>query len=253
MENMTLQTVDRALTVLELIAEQPRSQQDIERALGLNRTTANRLINTLLQRKYLEKNPNTGLYQVGLKTVEIASVRLNHIELKTESAPLLRALSMALNQVCHMGILDEGEVVYIEKIEPIGFMRMFSAIGKRASVHSTSLGKVLVSALNDNEIRTLLQKIGMKRYTKHTMTDIDEYIEDIHQVRKRGYAFDNEENEEGIHCVAAPIIDYRNKIVAAISTSGSEKRSTEQEIELIRQVTQTAKQISQLLGATSSL
>ena len=248
MDNMTLQTVDRALTLMEMIAEEPITQQEIEQKTGLNRTTVSRLLTTLMLRKYIEKN-EANRYQIGLKAVEIASLRLNQIELKTEAVPLLRQLSMKLGQVCHIGMLSDGEVVYIEKIEPVSSIRMFSAIGKRVPVHSTSLGKVLASGLNDDEIKEIFKQKGMEQLTENTITDPEEYIREIHTVREKGFAEDREENEMGIRCIAAPVRDYRNQIVAAISTSGYQTPMTTEYGEPVRrQVMETAKEISLRLG-----
>ncbi len=249
LDNMTLQTVDRALTVLEMIAENPITQRELEVQTGLNRTTMSRLLNTLNSRKYIQKDNTTGQYKIGLKVVEIGSVRLNQIELKTEALPYLREMSKNLGRVCHMGILAQGEVVYIEKIEPMATIRMFSGIGKRVPVHSTSLGKALITGLNDSEILKIIRDKGLSRYTDNTIVNEDEFLKEIEEVRRQGYAIDNAENEEGIYCVAAPIMDYRGKVIAAISTTGSDNSFVEnRESIIIKEATETAKKISQDIG-----
>ncbi len=247
MNNMTLQTVDRALAVLEMLAIQPMNIQELEVKTGWNRTTVTRLVQTLAAREYIEKAETTNRYRVGLKVVEIGSIRLNQMELKTEAIPFLRELSQKLNQVCHMGQLSHGEVVYIEKIEPIASIRMYSAIGKRVPMHTTALGKMLASDLADDEILSILERKGMRRYTDHTIVDEKAYLEEIARVRSQGYATDNAENEADIYCIAAPVKDYRGIIIAAISTTNiTNKRPPDAEV--IASVQSTGLNISRRMG-----
>ena len=247
MNNMTLQTVDRALAVLEMLAIQPMNIQELEVKTGWNRTSVTRLVQTLAAREYIEKSETSNRYRIGLKVVEIGSIRLNQMELKTEAIPFLRELSQKLNQVCHMGQLSHGEVVYIEKIEPIASIRMYSAIGKRVPMHTTALGKMLASDLADDEVLSILERKGMRRYTDHTIVDEKAYLEEIARVRSQGYATDNAENEADIYCIAAPVKDYRGSIIAAISTTNiTNKRPPDAEV--IASVQSTGLNISRRMG-----
>lgn len=221
MESLKLQTVERALIALEMIAERPLTHKEIEREMGLNRTTTRRLLSSLQRRNYIEKDPVTNQYKVGLTVVELASNKLNRLELKTESAPLLQELSMALNQVCHMAVLVDGEVIYINKVQPQGAIKLFSYIGRSVPIHSTALGKVLASDLSNEQILNILDKKGMKQITELTLQNSDSYLEEIERVRIFGFAIDHGENEVGVRCIAAPVRDYRNQVIAAISTSSS--------------------------------
>lgn len=247
MNNMTLQTVDRAMALLEMLAIQPMSISELEVKTGLNRTTVTRLVQTLAAREYIEKAEQSNRYRIGLKVVEIGSIRLNQMELKTEAIPFLRELSQKLNQVCHMGQLSHGEVVYIEKIEPIASIRMYSAIGKRVPMHTTALGKMLASGLTDDEILSILGKREMRRYTEHTIVEEQVYLEEIARVRTQGFAMDNAENEADIYCIAAPVRDYRGSIIAAISTTNTTDRR-QSDADVIDRVKNTGLQISKRMG-----
>lgn len=248
MENMTLQTVERALMVLEIVAIEPKSQKELEEITGLNRSNVRRLVFTLMNNGYLEKDSNTSKFRLGLKVVELSSIRLNQVEIKTEAQPYLRELSLKTNQVCHMGTYADGEVVYIEKIQPVNNINMFSSIGRRLPVYSSSMGKVLLSQFTDNEVIDILKSVEIKKLTPKTHTDINELIKQVQKARIDGYAFDVEENEDGIFCIGAPIYDYRNKIVAAISTSGNNKEHLEEDSVIINSVINTAFEISKRLG-----
>lgn len=248
MENMTLQTVQRALEVLEIVATKPMSQKELEHATGFNRSNVRRLVFTLMDNGYIEKDQNTNKYKLGLKVVELSSLRLNQVELKTEAVPFLRELSFKTNQVCHMGIYSEGEVIYIEKIQPVNSISMFSSIGKRLPVYSSSMGKVLLSQYEDDEIVNILKKAHVSKLTGNTITDTEEILKEVQKTKLQGYAVDNQENEENIFCIGAPIYDYRNKIVAAISTSGNDKEYLQDGSKMIETVKNTAYEISKRIG-----
>ncbi len=247
MDNMTLQTVERALMILEIIAAQPKSQKELEEITGFNRSNVRRLVYTLMDNGYIEKD-SSGKFMPGLKVVELSSLRLNQVELKTEAVPFLRELSMSTNQVCHMGTYSHGEVVYIEKIQPVNSISMFSSIGRRLPVYSSSMGKVLLSQFTDDEARKILESVNIHSVTKNTITDIDELIRQVQKARVHGYAVDDEENEENIFCIGAPVFDYRNKIIAAISTTGNNEDYLKEGSEMIKKVKNTAYEISKRIG-----
>lgn len=248
MENMTLQTVERALMILEMISTQPRSQKQLEEITGFNRSAVRRLVFTLLDNGYIEKDINTNAYKLGLKVVELSSLRLNQVELKTEAVPFLRELSMHTNQVCHLGILSESEVVYIEKIQPLNSISMFSSIGRRLPVYSSAMGKVLLSRFSDEKVLSMLAKIEINKITQNTITDINDILNEVKKANKLGFAVDDEENEENIWCIGAPIYDYKNNIIAAISTSGNNREIIKEENSIIEKVKYTAHEISKRIG-----
>ena len=242
MSSLKLQTVERALIVLEMISEKPQTLKEIQTELNLDRTTTSRLIASLMERGYIERDPATNIYSVGLKVVPLASKKLNRLELQTEASPLLQELSFMLNQVCHIGILTDGKVCYVDKVQPQSPIPLISYIGKLSNVHSTALGKVLVSELSDTQITALLESAGMEKQTQHT---INCFLNEIRQVRANGFAFDREENEANVWCIAAPIRDYRSHIIAAISTSGPKPIDIEKIIEPLRTC---AQKISKRIG-----
>lgn len=248
MENMTLQTVERALMILEIISTQSRSQKQLEEITGFNRSAVRRLVFTLLDNGYIEKDVNTNKFKLGLKVVELSSLRLNQVELKTEAVPFLRELSMQTNQVCHMGILLTDEVVYIEKIQPINSISMYSSIGTRLPVYCSAMGKVLLAGLLDDEVFNLLKRIEIKKVTYNTHTDIENIMQQVRTARKVGYAIDNAENEENIWCIGVPIYDYKRMVVAAISTSGNNKEIVKEGNPIIEKVKKTALEISKRIG-----
>ena len=147
-----------------------------------------------------------------------------------------------------MAILEDQDAVFIDKIESINSFRMYSQIGKRIPVYACGVGKILLMQKSDEEIREKMDTIEFESFTSKTFKNVDELIEAVRSARKKGYAIDNEEHEEGIYCVAAPIYDYMGKVIAAISVGDTNKqfvKATNKQIELIKQ---TAKEISKRLG-----
>ena len=251
MPDSALQTVDRALAVLELLADHPEGLRpaDVAAAMGLNKVTTHRLLATLLNRHFVERQEENGRYSIGLRLIEISSLRLNNLELKTEAQPWLRRLVTQAGQPVHLAIYDQGEIVYIEKMETVHSIRMYSQIGKRSPVYCTALGKVLLAALPDEEIRAVLQGLTLRAFTPTTLTSPEQILAEIGQVRSQGFALDRQEHEPGVFCVAAPIRDYRGQVIAAVSTAGSRQDYLDNpDHEMIRWLRETAAAISHRLG-----
>ena len=249
MAKATLQTVDRALQLLEILAEHPKGMQpkEIEEILELNKVTVHRLLATLDNRGFIER-VGTG-YVVGLKLVELSSMKLGSIELKTEAAPYLRDLVSHLGLPVQMAIMEDTDAMFIEKIESMNSFRMYSQIGKRIPLYACGVGKALLMQKSEDEIRTQLNKVEFKAFTNKTIESADELIKAINKAKKAGYAVDNEEHEKGIFCVAVPVYDYTGKIIAAISVGDIHasfiKSSNNKQIEMIKE---TAAMISKRLG-----
>ena len=251
MNEPTLQTVDRALTLLELLSHKPDGLRatDLASEMQLNKVTIHRLVNTLAKHGFIEK-ANDGIHwQLGLKLIALSSMRLNSLELKTEAQPYLRRLVQQCEQPVHLAIRDDTEIVYIEKIETVQTMRMYSQIGKRSPVYSTALGKALLTGLSELELSALLSKLSMQPITPGTLTSVEALSEEVKKATSAGYAFDIEENEAGVFCIAAPVYDYRGHVIAAISTAGNRRDFLDDPTHpMIDQVKEAALSVSRRMG-----
>jgi DNA-binding IclR family transcriptional regulator len=216
-----VQSLDRTFNILESLAMEPNglALAEIADRLELAKSTSFRLLAVLLQRDYVRKSPETGKYRLGPGFIELSSHYLNSLELKTESAPYIKELSDRTGFVVFLAIRQGNKMVYFEKYEQFNSIRKYEIIGQQKPLYCTSLGKALLIGLEDEAIRVLLAREPFHAYGPHTITDIDTLIEDIRLSRKRGWAWDNQEAEPGINCVAAPIRDYRSQVIASISTS----------------------------------
>ncbi|MFO7730950.1 MAG: IclR family transcriptional regulator [Spirochaetia bacterium] len=248
---MKVQSIDRVFDILELLSikHEGLSLTEISRRLELPTSTVFRLLSVLRSRNYIEKNDSTNVYRLGLGFVELTSLYLSNIELKTEAQPYLRNLSQMTGQVVFMGTEHDGELVYIDKYEQFNEIRKYCFLGQRRPLYCTALGKALLTGFKDEEIRELYPEGELKPMTSHTITNVERLIEEVHEICLRGYAIDDQEIEEAMWCVAAPVYDYRGIIIAAVSTSwdlGSHKDADrDKNIELVRK---TALNISIRMG-----
>lgn len=245
----TVQTLDRALKIIELLALHGEGfgVTEIGQRVGLHKSTVHRLLSHLVSQGYIEKDEARPVYTLGLKFIELASLRLNQVELKTEAGPYLRRLAATLGQPVHLAILDHLEAVYIEKIEPQAHLRMYSQIGKRIPLHCSALGKCLVADLGPEALVQLADRLTYERFTDRTHTAPAEFVAEVAQARSRGWAVDDEEHEPGIRCLGAPIRDFTGKTVAALSASGA-ALTADRDPEVSGLVIEAAEAVSRRLG-----
>lgn len=247
---MSVQSIDRTFDILEYLAfeQHPVSLAEISKNVELHKTTVYRLLSSLKERGYIEKDDETNLYRLGLRFIELSSLYLNKVELKTEAEPHLRQLSGELGRTVYLAVLQEDEVVYIDKYEQYNSLRKYSVIGLRRPVYCTSLGKALLFDRTAEELRELLGQIEMKRYTEHTITDPGAFVAEIERSRQRGFARDNSEMDMGEQCIGAPIYDYRNSVIAAISVAWKGDFTSFDEERVAALVRETAGIVSKRLG-----
>lgn len=249
-----VQSVDRAGDILETLAKNKNGcgVTEISNILGLHKSTVHRILATLLRKGYVEKDLESGNYKLGIKILLLGASILDRMDLRNIARPYIQDLSNKTKEIVHIAILDEGKAVYIDKVEsPNRSIRMYSQVGKRAPLHCTAVGKVLLAGLRDEEVEKILNREGMPRFTSTTITDIQKMKNELSKIRKQGYGLDETEHEEEIRCVAAPIFDRNGKVVASISISVPIIYLTGDRMgELTAEILETAKEISYQLGYT---
>jgi IclR family KDG regulon transcriptional repressor len=253
--NNLVQTIERTSLILDILGQSPQgiSIRDLSEKIKLPKGTTHRLVSSLAYFGYARQDSKTRNYFLGLKLVELGNLLLSQLDLRKEAEPFLRNLAERMKETVHMVFLDRGEIVYIDKVEldhnPAG-LRMASRVGLRNPAHSSAVGKVLLSHLSEEELDNLIEEKGLPKRTENTITERAKLNEHLKTVRAQGYAVDNEENERGIRCVAAPIYNGMGRAVAAISISGPAFRITKKVIQetLKKEVMETALNISQRLG-----
>lgn len=214
--------VARALSILELIAESRTglSNSDLSRKLKIPKSSASYILRELERRDYLRRDRN-GKYRLGLKLMSIVSSVAMHFDVREAAKPIMEEfLRKSHLPEVHLAVLDNGRAVYIEKIEDeSSFIKMDIWVGHRLPIHTTAIGKALVAFLPKDELLEILQKRGMEKKTRRTITSPQRFLAELEKVRQRGFAVDDEENSEGVRCVASPIFDASGKVIAAFGTS----------------------------------
>jgi IclR family transcriptional regulator, KDG regulon repressor len=249
-ENM-VKSVSRALDIIDIVSSEKNGLgvTEIAKQMDINKSSVYRILSTLVQYGYMEQDEETSRYKLGYKFLELSSKLLESIDLRKEAKPYLQELEKETNEVIHLVVYDQGEVIYIEKLEGTETLRMHSKVGKRAPMHCTAVGKAILAHLPSNVVLDILKRKGMPRHTDKTITDQDEFLKELAQVKQKGYALDLEENEYGIRCIAVPIFDHLGKVIAAVSVSGPTIRMTDERIEQLQaRMLQIGKQISARLG-----
>lgn len=244
-------TVERTLSILEAVAHSKNgmTNSDINRRLKIPKSSASYILRVLENRGYLMRDSDTGKYRLGLKLMSLSRDMLTHIDVREIAKPEMENLVNRLKLSVHLAVLDNGRAVYVEKVEAEGFVRMDIWVGHRLPIHTTAIGKVLVSQMTENEILNLLKLRGMERKTPKSITSAQKYLVELEKVRRQGYAVDNEENSVGVRCVATPIYDSNGKIVASIGTSNTIIRIDEKHLPSIVEILKkSAAKISANMG-----
>ena len=215
--------VERALTMLEAVAQESDglSNAEISRKLNIPKSSASYILRTLETRGYLTRDEETGKYRVGLKILSLSRGALDGRDVRGIALPIMRHLTHQTGLTCHLAVLDGPDAVYIEKVEPEGFIRMDTWVGRRMRVHATSVGKAIVAHTPQERLEEILGKSGMEKRTPKTITTLPRLLRELEKVRDQGYAVDDEENNLGARCVAAPIFDERGSIEASLGLSGT--------------------------------
>jgi DNA-binding IclR family transcriptional regulator len=250
-----VQAIERGCSVLDLLGsgKQSYSLRVLSNELSMPKPTVHRILSTFCRLGYVLQDDLTKEYRLGFRLVELGQVVLGGIQLRREAQQFLHKLASQVQETVHLTRLDRNEIVYLDKVERVNDakgLRMASRVGMRNYAHSCAVGKVLLAFLSHNERDEILSVKGLPRLTKNTIIDRARFEAHLTEVREKGFAVDNEENEEGIRCVAAPVRKDHGKVVAAISISAPAFRMTKKRIEkeLQEAVVKTAMDISKKLG-----
>lgn len=211
-----IQSLARALKILELLAQAEDSTGVTELAnqLEIDKSTASRLVQTLANYGFAEQDSDTRRYRLGPQIVNLSRSMLSRMPLRDQAKPFLRQLMERTGECVHLAILAQGQTLYIDQVESPATLRVTTGVGTLAPLHCTALGKSLLAFGNTP------QPLNLQSFTSRTITDPEVLRMHLDQTRRQGYSVDDEEYSYGVRCVAAPIYDYRNKLVAALGISG---------------------------------
>lgn len=254
-ERYRIQAIERAVAILNAFSAEDHELGVTELAerLGLHKSTVHRFMVNLDAAGMVERNPRTGRYRLGMRIFELGGLVKQRMNLWDEALPFLESLVRDTGETGHLAVLDGGEAIYIERVEARRALRVPSAIGRGYPAHATNLGKVLLADLDRAQVDEIIKERGLSAYTPHTIVDADALHQELALIRERGYAVDNEEYDEGLRCIGAPVRDHTGRVVAALGIGGPVTRVTPVRVEeLSTLVMAAAAGLSRRLGAHQS-
>jgi IclR family transcriptional regulator, KDG regulon repressor len=246
----TASAVERALTILEAVAQRREglTNSEISRRLVIPKSSASYILRVLDRRGYLRRDAASGRYRLGLRILSLSKDAQAGVDLAEVALPFMRALVEKIQMTVHLAVLDQGEAVYVEKVEAAGFFKVNTWIGRRMYLHSTSVGKALLAWMPTSEAEAILRQQGLKKRTPKTITSVPRLVAELERVRDLGHAVDDEENSVGARCVGAPIFDSSGAVVAAVGVSGTLTQTDEANIaRIVEALKDAARKISRQL------
>jgi DNA-binding IclR family transcriptional regulator len=218
-------TLGKAVAVLDVVAraERPMRFRDLREAIGQPPGTLHRQVSNLISEGLLQVNPDHS-YGLGLRLLQFAARAWSGNRFREIAEPHLAALHEKTGETVHLGVLSDLEVIYLDKVESRQAVRMHSQIGNASPCYCTGVGKAALSALPPEDAWARIARVDFRRHTEHTLTDAAVLGEELADIRAAGIAFDREEHETGIHCVAAPIRSHDRSFVGGISVTAPSYR-----------------------------
>jgi IclR family acetate operon transcriptional repressor len=247
----TIRVLAKALDVLEVLVGESGGLEltELARRLNMPKSSAFRSLVTLEQRGYVERAPESDRFRLGVKLFELGSAVAANFDVRDVARPLMQYLRERFHETVNLGVLHDGLVVYLDIVESTRSIRMAAQPGRHDMAHSTSLGKALLAHLTDQEVEAIVGRHGLQAFTPRTVTTLRALKAELRRVRERGYSMDDIENEPGVRCVGASILNHQGRAVAAISVSGPADRMTHERVDAIAaELVIGTRQISQRLG-----
>jgi DNA-binding IclR family transcriptional regulator len=245
------QVLDRTFQILDILADDGLGQGVTELAekLSLHKSTTHRLIMVLESSRYVERDNATGKYRLGSRILELGLSALSRLDIYEIARPHLRNLVAESGETAHIGVMRNGEIISIVNVESTQALRTPSTIGTSHPAHCSSLGKAILAFGSAEAVDTFLEGRTLESYTRNTLTSVGVFLKEIESIRRSGYAIDDEEREEGLRCIGAPVWNSSGEVIAAVSIAGPVFRITrDRTASLAAAVTKAAGQISAALG-----
>ncbi len=242
--------VEAALSILETLGTvHEMGVTDLAKKLGMGKSSVYRLLATLARRGYVEKTPQNDRYQLTYRLFAVGSPAADRSGLREVANPVMQRLAAETGETVNLGALDGARVVTLHKVESRHLLRMHLEVVGGAPTHATALGKVLLADLEPAEVARRLRGRRLERLTPRTIGDRRSLGRALASIREQGFAMDDEECSLGLRCVAAPILDHRGSVVAALSISGPSQRLPDRVmLRMAESVRTAAREISHRLG-----
>jgi DNA-binding IclR family transcriptional regulator len=248
-EKYRVRVLHKAFRLLELFSEEVTelTPAEITARLGYNKTTCFRLISNFEEEGFLDQDPDTHKYRLGMKLFFLGNLVRPYRYLKEVAKPLLEKLNQQSGETVHLAVLHRGEALYVDKIESKRTVRVVvSQVGRKLPAHCTGVGKVLLAHLPTEQVEEIVAAKGLAPFTQNTISTYDRLKRELANIVKQGFAYDNEEIEIGLKCTAAPVFVDKH-VVAALSVSVPRERFDENREALVHMVIDTARELTRVL------
>ncbi|WP_148861393.1 IclR family transcriptional regulator [Marinobacter fonticola] len=246
-----MSSIDKAIQVLEAVCDsaEPVRFTDLVTRLKLPKSTAHRLLTTLLEQGLVRYDRIEQRYSPGYRLLTLAQRTWAGMDIPRAAKDYMQRLLQQAGETVHLAVVDGNEIIYVDKLESPKTVRLYSAVGKRGPMYCTGVGKAILAYLSQERQDEVIAQTTFQRHTAHTLSDARALRQALADIRVRGCALDMEEHEEGIRCVAAPIFNFRGDVVASISVTSVASRMTNTRLQDLQPVVlDIARSISRELG-----
>lgn len=246
-----IKSIVKAARVINMLAaaSEPMSLAQMATEMAISKSTLHGIISTLVDVKFVTQERHSMRYQLGTRLFEIGSAISSQWNARKIAYPFIQQIVAEVGETVHMAVLDDYEVLYINKQESTSSIRIVTDVGVKLPAHCTGLGKALLSGKSKLELQFMVKSKGLSKHTEFTITDFESLWKEMELIRSRGYATDEQEFVEGLRCVAVPVFDHAGEITAALSVSGPVSRMTDDKFELCREsLMKAADEISAGMG-----
>lgn len=246
-----VKSLDKAFSIIEFISDYKDglSLSEIAKFMNLSRSSVHHILSSLINNGYIKQNEKTKKYKIGLKFTDISNKFLKNLSLYSISIPYLNKLLEQINETIYLVKIDKTNLTIIETLNTSHNIRPFEIPVSRDELHATALGKIFLSSLKDKDIEERIQKNNLKKLTKNTITSFDKLMNEIREIRLSNVAYDNEELEEGLLCIATPVFNFKKDIIASVIISiPSQRCNSNKKEEIVLKLKETARKISIELG-----
>lgn len=243
----SIQVIERMMSLLEVLADmpEPASLKILAQSSGLHPSTAHRILAAMTGAALVERQDN-GSYTLGIRLLELGNIVKSRISIRQVALPYMQQLHERIGEAVNLGIRHEDEIIYVERTSSgRSLVRVVYLVGGRAPLHLTSVGKLFLAADSLADVRAYARRTGLPGKTPHSLTRLDVLEKDLDKIRRHEFAYDNEEAEIGLRCIAAPIRNDEDRVVAGLSVSAPSDRHNP---DWVTPIKATANDISQALG-----
>ena len=249
----TVQSVERTLDIIEALAVNRTGigVTELSKGLNLHKSTVHRLLTTLMVRKYVEQDSESGKYRLSVKLFELGNAVLSKLNMRAHALPFLRELRDRTRETVQLSIVDQNEVLYIDVLESPEKIGVKAAIGERVPLYCTASGKIWLAGLPDDRFMEVLRGLDFKSHTPSTITSVEKLKDDVLKARESSVARDLGEYDEDLYGLGAAIKNYRGRVIACISLAVPSSRYQEAAFnDLAKMVKEAADKICYSVGFT---